>query len=188
MKSATTASKGDARRETILAQARALLVEKGYDRFVLRDIAERVGVTLGNLQYYYPTRDDLLEAVIRSEFEANRREIERLSASRLAARRRLEQIARHLISVWAHDGGRIYVVMSLLALHHRRFRKLHQEIYDAFYDGLLPVLGELRPDRRRAELLAVARLVTTIIDGAVAQTPSRAFVTDAVRLVVALGA
>ncbi len=178
--------KGELRRGEILAEARKVLVDDGYDRFVLREIATRVGVMLGNLQYYYPTRDDLLEAVVRAEFARNQAEVVAIAAGPGGPEVRLAAIARRLIDVWAHEGGRVYVVMSLLALHHRRFRKLHHEVYTAFYESLLPVLRELRPRARRAELLDVARLVTTIIDGALVQVPGRAFVADAVATIVRL--
>jgi AcrR family transcriptional regulator len=176
--------KGDLRRAEILAAARRLLVEDGYDRFVLRAIANRVGVMLGNLQYYYATRDDLLAAVVRAEFERNQREIVAIASGRGTPEARLAAVTRHLIEVWAHEGGRVYVVMSLLALHQPRFRALHHELYSAFYASLVPILRELRPRARRAELVDVARLITTIIDGALVQIPGRRFIEDAVAAVL----
>lgn len=176
--------KGELRRAEILAAARRLLVEDGYDRFVLREIATRVGVMLGNLQYYYATRDDLLEAVVRAEFERNQREVAIISSGAGTPPDRLAAVTRHLIDVWAREGGRVYVVMSLLALHQPRFRTLHREVYSAFYAGLVPVLHELRPRARRAELVNVARLITTIIDGALVQVPGRTFVADAVATIL----
>jgi AcrR family transcriptional regulator len=179
-----SARKGDRRRAEILDVARTLLVVHGYDRVVMRDVAARVGVTLGNLQYYFPTRDDLLEGVVRAEFARNQAEIAALSAGARPPRDKLAAITRHLIDVWAREGGRVYVVMSLLALHHRRFAVLHHEIYAAFYDGLLPVLRELRPKATMAELRRLARLITTLIDGALVQIPGRAFVADAIATVL----
>lgn len=179
-------AKGDRRRAEILDAARRLLVEDGYDRFVLREIASRVGVTLGNLQYYFATRDDLLEAVVRAEFARNQADVAAITTRAGTPEVRLAAITRHLIDVWAREGGRVYVVMSLLALHHPRFRKLHHEIYGAFYESLVPVLRELRPRAWRAELLDTARLVTTLIDGALVQVPGRTFVADAVAAVVRL--
>ena len=175
--------KGEHRRAEILAAARRLLVEDGYDRFVLREIAARVGVMLGNLQYYYATRDDLLEALIRAEFTANQAEIAAITTGPGSADTRLATVTRHLIAVWARDGGRVYAVMSFLALHQARFRRLHREIYAAFYESLLPVLRELRPRASRGDLLETARLVTTVIDGALVQLPSRTFVARAVAAV-----
>jgi AcrR family transcriptional regulator len=180
----TTLRKGDRRRAAILDVARTLLVEQGYDRVVMRDVAMRVGVTLGNLQYYFPTRDDLLEGVVRAEFERNQADVAALSAGPRPGREKLAAITRHLIHVWAREGGRVYVVMSLLALHHRRFARLHHEIYAAFYDALLPVLREIRPRARTAELRRLARLITTLIDGALVQLPGRTFVADAVATVL----
>jgi AcrR family transcriptional regulator len=54
-----------------VAIAREVLVDHGLERFVMRDVAARAGMTLGNLQYYYPTRMDLLEAVARSDLESD---------------------------------------------------------------------------------------------------------------------
>jgi AcrR family transcriptional regulator len=178
--------KGERRRAEILAVARTLLVRDGYDRFVLRTIAQRVGVTLGNLQYYYASRDDLLTALVRGEFARNQAEVAAIAAGTGAPQARLAAIARHLIEVWAHDGGRVYAVMSFLALHQRSFRALHHEIYTAFYAGLVPVLREIRPRASRARLIARARVITTVIDGALVQIPGRTFVADAVSAVVRL--
>ncbi|MCC6849731.1 MAG: TetR family transcriptional regulator [Deltaproteobacteria bacterium] len=178
--------KGEVRRAEILAAARAVLVDEGLGRFVLRDIAVRVGLVLGNLQYYYPTRDDLLEAVVRAEFARNQAEVAAIAAGRGTATARLAAVARRLIDVWARSGGRVYAAMSLLALHQPRFRALHREVYLAFYESLLPVLREIRPGARRAELLAVARLVTTLVDGALVQVPGRGFAADAVAAAVRL--
>jgi AcrR family transcriptional regulator len=180
------AGKGDRRREEILAVARTLLVHDGYDRFVLRTIAERVSMTLGNLQYYYASRDELLAALVRAEFARNQREVATIATGAGAPRVRLAAIARHLIEVWAHDGGRVYAVMSFLALHQSTFRALHREIYTAFYAGLVPVLREIRPRASRATLLARARLITTVIDGVLVQIPGRTFVADAIAAVVRL--
>lgn len=48
------------------------------------------------------------------------------------------------------------------------------------------MLRELRPRAKRAELLRVARLLTTLIDGALVQVPGRGFVGEAVRAVLRL--
>jgi len=178
--------KGDRRRTEILAVARTLLVRDGYDRFVLRTIAERVGMTLGNLQYYFASRDELLVALVRAEFTRNQDEVAAIAAGPGAPRVRLAAIARHLIEVWAHDGGRVYAVMSFLALHQPTFRALHREIYTAFYAGLVPVLRAIDPRASRATLVARARLITTVIDGALVQIPGRTFVADAIAAVVRL--
>ena len=107
-----------------------------------------------------------------------------LAASGRSPHKKLTAITKHLIEVWAHEGGRVYVVMSLLALHQRRFRALHVEIYSSFYEALMPVLRELKPRAGRAELLGRARLISTLIDGALVQVPDRNFLAQAVAAVL----
>jgi len=78
--------RGEASRTRILATARDTLATRGLEGFVMREIAKRAVMQLGNLQYYFPTRGDLLEAVIRTEFEHNLATIRSLRYVRLARR------------------------------------------------------------------------------------------------------
>ena len=64
-------SKGLATRQRILEAARAILVDEGFERLILREVADRCGMTLGNLQYYFATRDDLLATLIQQEADAD---------------------------------------------------------------------------------------------------------------------
>jgi AcrR family transcriptional regulator len=59
--------KGEARRQQILDVAKKMLLENGPHAFVLRDVAERLGITHGNLQYYFRTRHDLLVGIFDQE-------------------------------------------------------------------------------------------------------------------------
>lgn len=53
-------NKGQERVLQILQAARDILIESGYHSLTMRKIAAAVGITLGNLQYYYPSKQDLL--------------------------------------------------------------------------------------------------------------------------------
>jgi len=47
----------------LVAAARELLETENYERFSMRSVAERAGVSLANLQYYFPRREDLAKAL-----------------------------------------------------------------------------------------------------------------------------
>lgn len=176
--------KGEARQAEVLAMARRVLVEDGYDRFSLREIAARVGVTLGNLQYYFPARDDLLEAVLRSELARDQAELATVAARARSPRDALAAVVRHLIEEWTREGRRVYVVLSLLALHQPRFAAFHREVYARFYEALVPLLRDLRPEAERAELLRLARILTILLDGAVLQGSGPSLIADSVDAVL----
>src|ERR1700754_3557544 len=56
-------------RERIREQALALFTDRGYATASLREIADRVGVTKASLYYHYPSKQDLLLAVVRPLLE-----------------------------------------------------------------------------------------------------------------------
>ena len=61
------------KRERLLAAAKELIHRQGFARTTLSDIASSSGVPLGNVYYYFKTKDDIGSAVIHDrmlEFEA----------------------------------------------------------------------------------------------------------------------
>ena len=50
--------------ERLVAAAHELLETQSYERFSMRNVAEQAGVSLANLQYYFPRREDLAKALI----------------------------------------------------------------------------------------------------------------------------
>jgi AcrR family transcriptional regulator len=63
-------ARGMRTRACIVDAARALLLECGSLDFTLREIALRTGISVSNLQYYFPTRLALLRAVLAPVIEA----------------------------------------------------------------------------------------------------------------------
>lgn len=57
-------AKGKQRVRDIIKTATSVLAFEGYSAFTMRTIAARLGVSLRNVQYYFPTKDDLFRAVV----------------------------------------------------------------------------------------------------------------------------
>ncbi len=68
-------------RENLLRAARELMVEKGFPRVTVREVAERAGVAPALVNYYFGSKSDLFAAII-----------EQVA---LEARERLEQAVHH---------------------------------------------------------------------------------------------
>jgi len=65
------ARKGTAKRQSgrdtsskIIRTAHELLTSGGYADFSMRNIADKAGIRLANLQYYYPKKEDLIQALM----------------------------------------------------------------------------------------------------------------------------
>src|SRR6266571_9150306 len=53
-----------ARRTQILKAARTCIVELGYERVTMRDVAETAGVSTGTIVHYFSDKDTMLEAAL----------------------------------------------------------------------------------------------------------------------------
>lgn len=62
-------------RQRILAVARALFNERGLHRVGVRDLARELGISPGNLAYHFPTKDDLVSALVLELHELNARTV-----------------------------------------------------------------------------------------------------------------
>ena len=161
--------RGEASRTRILATARDTLATRGLEGFVMREIAKRAVMQLGNLQYYFPTRGDLLEAVIRTEFEHNLATIRSLSEKATSLKDYIDQLSDLLLQEYTGIGGNIWPVLTLLHLYSRRYRQLSEEIYQRHLDTLVDAMRRFGVSGSTAALSEKAWLIIAIIDGAALQ-------------------
>jgi AcrR family transcriptional regulator len=136
----------------ILAAARETFLAKGFDRASVAEIAARVGVVEGLVYSYYPSKRDLLNAVLRGMYEPLIREIEDGFSRLKGVRSRMRYL------VWRHV--RVYVEepsLSRLVLHEVRtgpeyFQSVLHELHVRYTSFLVRTVreaiadGELRED------------------------------------------
>lgn len=60
----TTYKSGRVTREAIVRAAETVLIEDGLARFSIQRVASKIGISPGNLNYYFPTKASLLETLI----------------------------------------------------------------------------------------------------------------------------
>lgn len=163
-------TKGEQRRADVLQIARSHLITRGYEAFSMREVAADLGTKLGHIQYYFPTRDDLLEALVREEFRMNLAAIEAVTHGVEPTISALEASVRKLVALWTSGGARVYVVMPFLAMHNERFRALNAEINSQFYDVIAQLLRAMAPETPERDLKTRARLITAVMDGGLLHT------------------
>jgi AcrR family transcriptional regulator len=76
-----TTEKGLGRAHEILRAARELLAAEGYAGLSMRRVAAEVGMSLSNLQHYYPGKDALLEALLLYTMDLFQQQIDGISAA-----------------------------------------------------------------------------------------------------------
>lgn len=71
----------DERRRLIIEVAASLFAEKGFHQTSIRDIAERAGISLGNLYNHFSGKPELIAAIATLEAEENRELLDLLDGS-----------------------------------------------------------------------------------------------------------
>ncbi|WP_442604000.1 TetR/AcrR family transcriptional regulator [Paenibacillus sp. KN14-4R] len=59
----------DGIRGSILLKAKISFLEQGFEKTSMRDIAHKIGVSVGNLYRYYPNKEALFDAVVMPAYE-----------------------------------------------------------------------------------------------------------------------
>jgi AcrR family transcriptional regulator len=159
---AGTTPKGGARRGAILDAATAVLVEQGHAGLSLRAVAARARIRLSNLQYYYPTRDALVAALLERQLtEALERLRDPLATSDA------EELVRMLLAEQC-DRPTVVLFTEVWALAGRD-REVALAVQDFYlkYQGLVAhTVTAFRPDLAPDEISARARIFVALLEGA----------------------
>ncbi len=127
--------KGGGKRHFVMAHALELLIAVGYQGLTMRGIADRCGMSLSNVQYYFRTKEDLIteiadryfgecDAVLSTYFEKQgpvetREALHDLVGLFLEHGREMTDMCRVFRELWA-IGSRNENVSELLDCHYRR--------------------------------------------------------------------
>lgn len=157
--------KGEAKREQILDTAKQMLLSGGVDEFVLRDVAERVGITHGNLQYYFRTKQDLLVAIFDQEIAKYTDSLQEAAAATTTRRGRLAAIIDSGLKELRSPDTSLWRMVISMADHSPDMAKLlkkENDLYQAVVAKELKLIEpKLSPQRRRQ----ISRIIQAVLDG-----------------------
>ncbi|MEV5751793.1 TetR/AcrR family transcriptional regulator [Actinoallomurus sp. NPDC052308] len=156
------------RREEIVDAALELIAERGYRRASLAQVAARVGITAQGLLHYFPTKDDLLVAVLAER--ARREEV--LAAASPEVRPDVDSLLRWLTQVLQRNTGeprltQLHTVLSADSLTEGHpaqdvMRERYREVRDRFVEFIAATDSGAFPGRRAEGLAA---LIVAAMDG-----------------------
>jgi len=82
------------KRERLVAAATQLVHQQGTERTTLADIATTAGVPVGNVYYYFKTKDEVIAAVIESHARLTRAALVSIEADHRSPKDRLKALVR----------------------------------------------------------------------------------------------
>ena len=95
--------RGQGKRQRLIDAACEVFYTRGVERTTLADIAAAAGIPLGNVYYYFKTKNDLIEAVVEARLSEARTMLAWVEAAHDGPRMRLKA----LFAGFAEQGGEI---------------------------------------------------------------------------------
>jgi len=154
----------------IVLAARDLLMTEGYAQFSMRNVAARAGLHLANVQYYYKTREDLVEALLDDTGERYRSSYEELRAKAPTDREaRFKAVVEFNLKDIATSETRRYFIQlwALLTEIDGRAGHLMNDLYAIDIQQLSDCIADLVPDTDAAEVRRRASILAAMIEGMV---------------------
>ena len=157
--------KGSAKRQQILDMAKQMLLQGGSDAFVLRDVAERLGMTHGNLQYYFRTRHDLLAAIFDHEVAKYTDSMKHAVAETSSKRGRLAAIIDSGLTVLRSPETALWRVMISMADHNNEMAAILKKENDLYEAVVVKELRNIAPGLSLQRRRHIAKIIHAILDG-----------------------
>lgn len=185
-KGTAVSQKGASRADAILDAATELLVTEGAGALVMRRVATQAGIAPGNLQYYFPTREQLLRAMLD---RVMRRAREGLEAQLADPAIDLQALCDALMEGHlAPNSCRQFFELWALASHDEAAARPLRRFYEEFVAAVCAALLARRPRLSPAGALGRSRLFVAGLEGlslfrsgTLAHAPNRTFDSDARR-------
>ena len=158
-------SKGDLRLETVLDAAEEILKRQGSEGLSVRAVAQKVGMSVGNLQYYLPTRAMLLDAVFQRRAKSFKENLFSEIDSIDDPRRRLETVLDLWLSSHFQADQALFWHLWAMSSHDPQARETMNSIYDELIAFVAALLREINRDLTLHRARRRAALVTSIVEG-----------------------
>lgn len=157
--------KGDAKRQAILDHARRVLLERGAEAFVLRDIADQLGITHGNLQYYFRTKQDLLVAIFDEEVARYTDSMRDAVSATTSRRGRLAAIIDSGLHVLRGPETPLWRMMMSMADHNPEMAAILKKENDLYEAVVVKELKQIAPGLSAARRRHIAKIIHAFLDG-----------------------
>jgi AcrR family transcriptional regulator len=162
--------RGNPTAQRLLDAAREVLTRDGSAAFSVRNVAQEAQLRLATVQYYFPTRDELVRAMMRDTESRYRAAYEKCLA-RVPAKplERFKAILRFNLKDVANPVTRRWIMQmwALLSTLDAQSGTLLDEFYDMDVAALSTYIAELCPGTAAAEIRRRATLLGAMLEGLV---------------------
>jgi AcrR family transcriptional regulator len=162
--------RGDVRRAEVLAAGVRVLRRMGFERMRLRDVAKEAGVSIGLLQHYFETREQLAQECFAAACGERARDFAQSALAEGSAWERISQMIDHAFGAAAlHKRAAMWVDLCAAAGRDPGLRREAALVQDVWRAPLAAAIsdGEASGEfRLRLDADATVEALLALVDGA----------------------
>ncbi len=158
---------GQATATSILDGAKALVIEEGFAKLSMRGLARSLGMSPGNLNYYYSSKSDLIQDLCAFVVEPYLQEFEKLRLRSAASAS--NQLRSVLEFVYNDLGNRettlFFPELWVLALRDSGAAEHMDSLYSSYRSVIQDIIQDTRPDLDQQTTEDLALSISASIEG-----------------------
>lgn len=158
-------TKGEKRVESIIQASETLLIENGYHNFSMRKVAAKAGVSVGNLQYYFPSKDNLLEALLDQVIQNYLDTFEKIRRHNTPKEQFIEMIEKVVRDLKTKRTTVFFPELWCMANHEKHFSKSMDIMYGKYRTVLAKVIMEINPELSELQVKRLSLFITASLEG-----------------------
>ena len=157
-----------AKGNAILAAATQVFIDEGFASFGLRRVAQAMGISLGTLQYYFPTLDDLLGATLVGLMNTANEEVYKIADGPEPVEDRIILVCDFVIEVNRRQTTSQLIFEALsLAQRNAMARRIVADSYNDYRSVLVRLIAEASPQLAPGDCLVRATMIASLLEGLV---------------------
>lgn len=133
------------KKQSILDKAAALIARKGFDVATMMDVARACGTSKSHLYHYFPSKEDLLYAIVNEHIQKQAAELKRIVAQPLPAEERFAQFVDSFVQGAARSRNEHLMLMNDIKFLPRTEREEVRRMEVEMTELLEGLLREINP-------------------------------------------
>jgi len=157
--------KGKDKRQHILEAAAELLIDSGYHNFSMRKVADAAGIRVGNLQYYFPSKEKLVKAMLDNALSRYLDDFFEIRQHGTPEEQFLTVIKHVVFDLNSKRATVFFPEVWSLSNHEKGVTKSMDEMYENYRRVLAGIIGEVNPKLSVPQCRRIALFISASLEG-----------------------
>ncbi|NMP17497.1 TetR/AcrR family transcriptional regulator [Thalassotalea sp. Y01] len=157
--------KGETKLTDILKLTENILVRDGYAGLSMRKVAREMGITAGNLQYYFATKDELMSAVLDNILHAYMQQFDAIRNTNTIEAQFKELIQALFSDVYSEKAVKLFPELWAMASNDLLVKEKVSAMYETYRRMLSVLIKELNPQLSEEQAGNLSIYIQSSIEG-----------------------